>query len=114
MTGAASGRRPRSLARTLPSVSRPRARWALAMTVARSTIAGTASSVASATKANRGDSAPPLEIEDEAARLRRQPEQPDRGRDREQPHERLAGEVDALERRVERPDREQDVSCPPG
>ena len=47
---------PRSRARMLPSVSSPRARWALAMMPARSTIAGTASSVARATNANRGDS----------------------------------------------------------
>ena len=41
---------------TLPSVSSPRARWTGLDHPARSTIAGTASSVARATNANRGDS----------------------------------------------------------
>ena len=58
--------------------------------------------------------AAPLEIEDEAPRLGRQPEEADRRRDREQPDERLGREVDALDRRVERADREQDVRRRPG
>ena len=54
MTGPTSGRRPRRRARKLPSVSRPRARWLSPMIEARSTSVGTASMVATATKAARG------------------------------------------------------------
>ena len=53
-------------ARTLPSVSRPRARWRAGDHAARSTIAGTASSVASGDEREPRRQAPPLEIEDEA------------------------------------------------
>ena len=54
-TGPTSGRIPRRRAQTLPSVSRPRARWLSEMTPARSTRLGAASIVATATKANRGE-----------------------------------------------------------
>ena len=52
--GPTSGSSPRTRARTLPSVSSPRARWLSAIVAARSTKVGTASIVASATNVNRG------------------------------------------------------------
>src|SRR5829696_1125010 len=50
----------------------------------------------------------PLEIEHERSGVGGQDEQPDRGRDGEQPEHRLRGEVDTLDRRVERADLEDD------
>ena len=54
ITGPTIGRRPRTRARMLPSVSRPRARWLSLIIVARSTSVGTASIVATAMNAARG------------------------------------------------------------
>ena len=54
-TGPTIGSRPRSRARTPPSVSSPRARWLSLIVAARSTRVGTASIVAAATNAKRGE-----------------------------------------------------------
>ena len=103
-----SGRTPRRRARTLPSVSRPRARWLSPITLARSTILGTASMVADRDEGEPRRDAAPLEVEDERPRVGRQHEQADRQRDREEPDEGLRRELDALDGRVERSDLEED------
>ena len=107
MTGPTSGRMPRRRARTLPSVSRPRARWLSPMTAARSTSVGTASIVATATNAARGDtprrSRSSTNARGSVVRMNR-PIDVEIANSRTSVWRR---EVDALDGRVERADRER-------